>query len=393
MDFGAIPIDDEARAFWDEVSGVLEDLVTPEILEEDLRTGDVHSWPVHRALGERGWVFPDWPVEEGGAGLSPLLSQIFEHEYEAHQVPWVARGTTGLVLSAVRQWGQPAVRDDVLRRAARGEIVMALGYTEPDSGSDMAAARTRAVLDGDEWVVNGQKMFTTGAQNAAYAFTLVRTDPDVPKHKGLTMLLVPLNAPGVEIQRVDTLGDERTNMVFFDDVRVPDSHRLGPAGHGWAVVNGPLNAEHGMAEEGPKPVEEESGHQAMFEAPHARLLDRVVAWAGTPSPDGSRPIDDPQVRARLATVALHLEIARATPGPMGRIASAELFITDAGDLLDLVGPAGLVRRGEPGAIDDGWIERAYRFAQGTPTYGGTTEIFRNIIAEHFLGLPRAARPR
>ncbi len=297
-----------------------------------------------------------------------------------------------MVVPSVERWLAEDLSRDLLLAAARGEILFCLGYTEPDGGSDLAAARTRAVRDGDEWLIQGQKMFTTGAQHCDYAFLLARTDLDAPKHKGLTMFLVPLRVPGVEIQAVHTLGGERTNMVFFDNVRVADSHRMGPENQGWMVLNAPLNVEHGMDEGGPKPLEELPGAYAPAIGPLIDALRAAIAWAAETDADGRRPIDDPEVRARLAEVELDLAVAGVTPGPLGRVLSSGVFIRDAAELVDIVGADALISRQQPGAVGDGAIEFAHRFAQGHAIYGGTTDIFRNMIAEKFLGMPRS-RPR
>jgi alkylation response protein AidB-like acyl-CoA dehydrogenase len=220
-------------------------------------------------------------------------------------------------------------------------------------------------------------------------------------HKGLTMFLVPLNSPGIEIQGMQTLGGERTNMVFYDSVRVSDDYRLGPPGQGWAVLHGPLNEEHRMSETGPRPVEEEpgeagAGSSADMSAYILRVqepaLRAAVHWARTPDPDGRRPIDDPRVRDRLADAELGVVVSKLTPGPQGRVASAEAMIRNARELVDLLGPAALIPRGHPSAIGEGWVEYAHRFAQACAIYGGTTEVIRNLIAERFLGLGRS-RPR
>ena len=273
----------------------------------------------------------------------------------------------------------------MLRGIADGSIRVCLGYTEPDCGSDLAAVRTRAIRDGDEWVVTGQKMFTTGAQFCQYCFCLTRTDPDRPKHKGLTVFLVPLDLPGVEIRPIGTLGGERTNFVHLDDVRVPDEYRLGDVNDGWAVVSAPLAAEHGM---GDADGDEESGGR-VYAATLQRLFDEVIAHLRNVDADGTTPIDDPLVRPRLARVALDLERIAVSPGPMGRILAAELLLHHAGDLLELLGPAALLSHGSPGAALDGFAEYAHRFAPGTAIYGGTTDIHRNMIAQHVLGLPRS----
>ena len=385
MNFAPIELDDETRRFRDEVLAFCDEHLTAEVREHEWETGEGHHWGVHRALGERGWICPTWPVEDGGAGLTSFQAAIISHELTIRHAPTITHGTTQLVLGAVVNHGTPEVKEEVLGRVARGEICFCLGYTEPDYGSDLAAARTKAVRDGDEWVIDGQKMFTTGAQNCAYAFLVTRTNPDVPKHKGITMFLCPLD--GVEIQAVHTLGGERTNMVFFDNHRISDRYRLGEVDRGWGVLMDPLNAEHGMGERAGPSIELRGG---MYGRANVDALRLAVEWARQPGADGSRPIDDPIVRRRLARVAVDLEAMSTAPGPMGRIFSADYFIRGAADLIDLVGPDGLLPHGTDGAIGDGWIEYCHRYAQGTATYGGTTDIHRNIIAERMLGLPRSS---
>ena len=384
MDFSAVDLAPDVRAFWEEVRTFLDEHLTDAVHEEEWQTGAGHNVGLHRALGERGWVMPTLPVDQGGAGLSQLEEGILDHELQVRNAPTITKGTTALVLPAVLDWGSAELRDEVVAGVLRGEICFCLGYTEPDAGSDLAAAKTRATRDGDEWAINGQKMFTTGAQNCQYAFLVTRTNPAVAKHKGLTMFLCPLD--DVEIQAVHTLGGERTNMVFFDDVRIADRYRLGPVDEGWSVLMGPLNSEHGMID-GERVTLERRGGMYGFAGVVAHEV--AVDWAREPGPDGRRPIDDPVVRRRLARVALDVEITTVAPGPMSRILSSELFIEDACDLIDLVGPRGLLPHGEPDAIGDGWLEYAHRFAQGTATYGGTTDVHRNIIAERLLGLPRS----
>ena len=385
MNFATLELDDETAAFRREVLDFLDEHLTPEVHEEEWETGAGHNVAFHKALGARGWITPTWPVEDGGAGLSRFEAAIIDRELAVRHAPTITKGTTTLVLSAVLADGTDEVKAEVLAGVASGDICFCLGYTEPDVGSDLAAVRTRAIRDGDEWVIDGQKMFTTGAQNCQYAFLVTRTNPEVPKHKGITMFLCPLD--GVEIQAVHTLGGERTNMVFFDGLRISDHYRLGEVDRGWGVLMGPLNAEHGMGTRSGPVLEARGG---MYGGKNVDALDVAVAWAETPGPDGARPMDDPIVRRRLARVALDLEAMTAAPGPMSRILSAEYFIRDAADLLDMVGPNGLLPHGEEGAVGDGWLEYCHRFAQGTATYGGTTDVHRNIIAERMLGLPRSS---
>jgi prepilin-type processing-associated H-X9-DG protein len=385
MNFAPLELDEETAALRQQVLEFLDEHLTDDVRDEEWETGAGHNLEFHRALGARGWIVPTQPVEEGGAGLTDFQAAILNRELYVRHAPMITKGTTSLVLGAVVEHGTIELKEEVLAGVASGDICFCLGYTEPDSGSDLAAAKTRAVRDGDEWVVDGQKMFTTGAQNCQYAFLVSRTNPDVPKHKGITMFLCPLE--GVEIQAVHTLGGERTNMVFFDGHRIADRYRLGEIDQGWGVLMGPLNDEHGLGERRGPAVEHRGG---MYGGANVDALRIAVEWAGTTGPDGRRPLDDPGVRRRLARVALDLEAMTAAPGPMSRILSADYFIRDVADLIDLLGPVGVLPHGEDGAVGDGWIEYCHRFAQGTATYGGTTEVHRNIIAERMLGLPRSS---
>lgn len=384
MNFAPLELDAETSAFRDQVLAFLDEHLTDDVHEDEWETGAGHNKAFHRALGERGWLVPTWPESEGGAGLTPFQAAIIERELAARHAPTITKGTTSLVLSAVVEHATQRVKDEVLGGVASGDICFCLGYTEPDAGSDLAAARTRAIRDGDEWIIDGQKMFTTGAQNCHYAFLVTRTNPDVAKHKGITMFLCPLD--GVEIQAVHTLGGERTNMVFFDNHRISDEYRLGDVDKGWSVLMGPLNAEHGMgADHGPV-VESRGG---MYGKATIDAVATAVEWARRADADGMRPIDDPDVRRRLARAELDIETMTLAPGPMGRIVSSENLIRSARDLIDLVGADGLLEHGADGAIGDGWLEYCHRYAQGTATYGGTTDVHRNIIAERMLGLPRS----
>ena len=389
MDFSILDLDQETRSFRDQVRAFCDEHITSDVIDAELANGDGFNAGLHKALGERGWILPTWPVDKGGAGLTPLQAAILGTELRLRHAPTITMGTTALVLPAVVRWGSEELQAEVLPGVASGDVRFCLGYTEPDSGSDIAAAKTRAYRDGDEWVIEGQKMFTTGAQNCQYSFLLTRTNPDAAKHKGLTMFLCPLDQ--AEIRAIHTLGGERTNMVFYDGIRISDKYRLGPVDQGWMVLLGPLNAEHAMPEDLPPVPLDTPGGQYGFSGVVA--LDAAVRWARTEGPDGRRPIDDPIVRRRLARAALDAEIATISTGPAGRVMSSESAIRVGADLIDLVGPRGLLPRGEKGTVEGGWIEYAHRFAQGTATYGGTTDVFRNIIAERVLGLPRSTPPQ
>jgi 3-oxocholest-4-en-26-oyl-CoA dehydrogenase alpha subunit len=288
-------------------------------------------------------------------------------------------------------FAEPELRSELKPRVAAGTARFCLGYTEPDGGSDIAAAKVRAVRDGDGWMLNGSKMFTTGAQSCQYTFLIARTDPDLPKHEGLTMFLVPLDTPGIEIQAVRAFSGERTNIVYYGDARISDRFRLGGVNEGWSVLRGPLDAEHSVGAASDSLADLSVGRS--FLRPLESALDAAIAWAREPSrPDGTRPADHPTKLERLGRVATELEAGICTPGPMGRVKGSLALVDGAAELLDLTGPEGILQHGASGAVGDGAIEYAHRFAQGTATYGGTVEVFRNLIAQHVLGLPRASYP-
>ena len=390
MDFGLIELDEEHAKFQEEVSALLDEHAA-ELGPERRRFGaaEVFDPVLIRKLAERGLVHPTWPIEEGGAGLDRLHQYILT--YELHRRGYEG-GSTELVWSAVKKYGQPDLVAELKPKVAKGEVRFCLGYTEPDGGSDIAAAKTRAVQNGDEWVINGSKMFTTGAHMSQYIFLITRTDPEQPKHRGLTMFLVPTDWPGVEVHALETIGEERTNITYYGDVRLPDRYRIGPVNDGWTVVHGPLDQEDAFGQQSDG-LTETMGVWAIRRTPTYVAFDATVDWAcGATRPDGSHPIDDPTVRMRLGRVAADIEWAVCTEGTMGRVAGAELNLRVATELGDIIGAPSLLPYEADGAIDDGDVERAHRFAQPTITYGGSVEVFRQMIARHDLGLPRPHYP-
>jgi alkylation response protein AidB-like acyl-CoA dehydrogenase len=390
MDFAPVELTDEQQAFQQEVRAFLDEIVTEEVHEHERRTGDGFNEQVHLALGARGWLFPAWPVSDGGAGLDPVSERILALELARHQVPYVTSGTTAGVWPSVEEYGDPDLVAELKPEVAAGRVRFCLGYSDPESGSDIAAAHLRAIPEGDEWVLNGAKLWTTGAHNCQYTFALTRTDPDLPKHKGLTMFLVPLQAPGVDIQAIRTYGGERTNAVYYTDVHVPDRCRLGEVNGGWVVLRGPLDEEHGGGrDDGLSDVSMGRGYTRVFE----RAIDAAARWATRATrPDGTRVADDPVFLDRLGRLLVETEAAIVSPGAMGRNKASLSFIAGVAELVDMVGPEALLPHGAEGAIEGGEIEFAHRFAQGTATYGGTTDVHKNIIAQHVLGLPRLRLP-
>ncbi len=386
MDFRLGPASDAFRA---EVKAFLDEHMTVELEEHLYRTGVAHDEEFTKQLAERHWLAPGWPEEWGGQGRDPFETMAWHEELQKVDAPTYGFGTTMMGAKIVHKIGTEYQKQEILPRALRGEIIIVLGFSEPEAGSDVAAAQTRAVLDGDEWIVNGQKMFTTNGHIADYAFLLARTNPDVPKHKGLTMFLLPMKQPGVEVQAVYTLSGERTNITYLSDARVPDALRLGEVDAGWAVITQSLQDEHS------------GGFASRLDS----LVRHTEAWAHDEVDDDGRPrIEDPEVRTRLGRAATEVEVSYLlqrrsvwmaeegivpeAEGPMSKLYSSEAIERVAQDLTELVGPDALRSYFDPTAPQGGRIEHALRFSLGTTIYAGTSEVQRNIIAQRGLGLPR-----
>ncbi|HLG67732.1 MAG TPA: acyl-CoA dehydrogenase family protein [Acidimicrobiales bacterium] len=362
--------------------------------EEQRVTGNYHTPELHRRLAEAGWLGAGWPKEYGGTDNSVEMAQAIQQEIAAAGVHSDGWATTLIVINTLRHVGTEEQKHEFIGGALRGEVIIVLGYTEPDSGSDVAAAKTRATRDGDEWVIDGQKMFTSTAHLSTHAFVLTRTNPDAPKHKGLTTFLVRLDAPGVDIQPVWTLGGQRTNATFYTGVRTPDRWRVGEVDGGWRVMHVALVYERGGGEGRP------SGPS---------LPERLARWAQQAvREDGTRVWDDPSVRERLARIAIDAEVSRMLGFRAGWAAqhddlsgiggaAAKLWGTERGqrhawDMLDILGPEAVLKRESGDAPLDAAVEEAFRYGVVSTIYGGSSEIMREIVAERQLGLPRA-RPK
>lgn len=389
MNFGIMELDDDTLAFWRDARAFFDEHVTDEVLEDERVNGGGFNESLHLAMGARGWVAPQWSSAEGGAGLDALRARIVADEWARSGAPYILASTTLLPPIAIRMFGSPEIQAEVLPRVADGTARICLGYTEPDCGSDLAAVRTRADRDGDGWIINGQKMFTTGAQFSQYCFLLTRTDSSAPVHKGLTVFLLPLDTPGVEIRPIGTLGGERTNFVYLQDVRIDDRWRLGDVNSGWAVVAAPLSQEHGIAADGGDPT---IGGPYLAEC--EKLLREFIRWARTqPGDAGSTLLDDSAVAQWVGEAIVDIELTGSASGPPARIMSSDLLLRVASELVDIIGPTGLLTRGADGTAGHGVFEAGFRFAPGTAIYGGSTDVARNVIAERFLGLPRSTPRR
>jgi len=364
--------------------------VTDAMIRDELSTGDGVSRSLLKAMGERGWIAPTWPVEEGGAGLDPFQAVVVADTIRQAGGPTIGPGTTMLSANAVRALGSTELKNEVLPGVASGDTLICLGYTEPEGGSDVFACKTKAIRDGDEWVISGQKMFTTFAHLADYCFLLTRSDPESYGPSGITMFLVPMGTPGISIQAVRTMGYERTNIVFYNDVRVMDLYRVGDVDDGLRVMRVALEAEQNIA-----PASRT-----------AQLFHAACSWAEqTSSPDGRKMIDDCTVRERLARLAIDAEVAQllglrvafleqigGKPGPHAALFGPESYVAWSSEIVDMVGPQGMVDWNDPETVEGGIFEWHYRCAVASTIYGGSSEVLRSLIAEQRLGLPRS-RPR
>ncbi|HEX3900327.1 MAG TPA: acyl-CoA dehydrogenase family protein [Mycobacteriales bacterium] len=386
MDFRLGEKSDALRA---QTKAFLDDVLTPEMLERCYRTGTNHDVDFARALAEAGLLALDWSPELGGGGHDGAELVGYREEMQRRNAPIYAVGTTMTVSHVIALMGTPAQRDEIVPKSLRGEVVIALGFTEPENGSDAAAAATRAERSGDGWRINGSKMFTTNAQIADYVFMLARTNPEAPKHRGLTTFLVPLEQDGVEVQEVRTMSGERTNITFYNDVYVDDAWRIGDVDGGWNVMGAAFMHEHSAA----------------FVGEQIRLVEAFGTWAQEATDDEGRPrAQDPAIRERLGRSHTEIEVSlllqrRAVTrgvdsmlahgrGSMAKLFSTERLEAQADQTLELVGADGLRAWGDPTTLQGGEIEHAVRNAKGTTIYAGTSEIQRNIIAQHVLGLPR-----
>jgi alkylation response protein AidB-like acyl-CoA dehydrogenase len=389
-DPGPVDIDFEppqgGQALAEETRAVFKSVLDPSRHILGDHSFESHNWEVHRALGKARLLFPDWPEEYGGRGADADSNRSALAVWKEVGYLTPARSVTGLVGSAILKFGTPELKKAVLPRFASGEVTACLGYTEPSNGSDIFAAKTKAVRDGDDWIVNGQKIFTSGANWASFAFLVARTDPDAPKHKGVTMFLVPLDQPGVEIHPIYTFMDERTNATFYSDVRVPDSYRVGEVNGGAKVLAAALT------------LEQAGGG---YSENQREMAEAVIEWARGVERGGRTLLEDPRTLSRLARVYAHANIAEGLSarvlatrlanepdlayGPASKVFSTETFISDSADLIDLAAPQSLVR-GKDGL---GLVEMGYRHSTATNVYGGTSEVLRSMVAERRLGLPRS----
>jgi hypothetical protein len=389
-----IDYSDSERALVRELRAYFKEVVTDEVVDEVAGTeggGPLYTKALRR-MGADGWLGIGWPKEFGGQGRSAIEQYVFFDEVQraGFPIPFLTLCTVGPTLM---KYGTDEQKARFLPPILRGELHFAIGYSEPGAGTDLASLRTRAVKDGDDYVIDGQKVFTSLAEYADYIWLAVRTDPEAPKHKGISILMVPTKAKGFSLSPIHTLGENRTNATFYEGVRVPSSARVGRENEGWKLITTQLNHER-VALSAPGPVD--------------RFVEETTAWAReTRAAGGGRVIDVPWVQANLARSRAHVRVLRLLTWRQAwnidqgkldpaesstvKVFGSESFIRIYQWLLEVLGQEGYLKEGSPGARLRGRIERFYRTSIVLTFGGGTNEVQRDIISMTGLGMPRPPR--
>lgn len=349
------------------------------------------AWQKRKADG--GWAGITWPREHGGRGGNEMQQIIWNQEEGNFKVPPnIFVVSSGLVAPTLIAHGTEAQKTEILPTLLSGKGVWCQLFSEPSAGSDLAGIRTRARRDGDDWVINGQKIWTSGAHYSGYGILLVRTDPDVPKHKGLTMFIVKMDSPGIEARRIKQIsGHSSFNEVFLDDLRIPDSDRLGPLNQGWRVAMTTLTNERYTL--------------AIGRSVGGMRAEELIPLAASVSLNGCPAIEDNQVRAKIAEfasrqrgmeftsyrimTALSRDKEPMIEGSIGKLLLGKLRQEMAGFALELTGGAAGI--GDSPTDQTGLWRGDYLTAPGNRISGGSDEIQRNIIAERILGMPPEVR--
>ena len=357
----------------------------------DLRDPGLLAW--QRLLIEHGYAGRTIPRKYGGFGAEPdmLETRIIAEEFAAAQVsPGIWGQGIMMMIPTLLEFGSEEQRQQFIEPTLMGEMIWCQGYSEPNAGSDLASLKTHAVFDGDEWVINGQKIWTSTAHLADWMFCLVRTEPDAPKHRGISFLLLPMTASGIEVRPLATMtGDASFNEVFFTDVRVAADHLVANRGDGWKVANSLLGHERGML-----------GNPNLTLA----RFNSLVELMKHETVDGQRLIDSPVFRERLMRIQgrmmalrcndLRILSARMNDNPatlaamIVKLEGTELRHELERLAIDAMGEIGVLYRGSPLLRDNGLWQQHYMYFLGLIIGGGTSQIQKNIIAERGLGMPR-----
>lgn len=346
---------------------------------------------IARKLGERGWLSLSWPERYGGQARSHIEQVLFKEETAQHRVPGVDMWGTGMLAPTLLAFGSEEQKRRFLPPIARGEVVWCQGFSEPDAGSDLASLRTSAVEKGGDFVINGQKVWTTGAHRAGGCFLLARTDPNMPKHRGISFFLVALETPGITIRPlINPLGGHCSNEVFFDDVTVPQENLVGGKNQGWYVANSLLNYER-------------SGIERVIAA--QSILDEVTKYVRETKDDAQLLAEHPLIRQKLGEMAIEVEIGRLLAYRVGWLQDRGIELTYEASVaknfgselmqrvsavgMEILGLCGQLREDSKWAPLRGRVWRMFLSSIGRTIGGGTTEVQKNIIAQRGFGLPRA----
>jgi len=385
---------EDQEALRQELRAYYAELLTPEVEEELAHANGVGEAMrrIVRRMGEDGWLGIGWPKEWGGQGRSAIEQFVFfdESMRAGAPVPMLTINTVG---PTIMNFGTEEQKQFFLPKILKGEIHFCIGYTEPGAGTDLAALKTRAVRDGDEYVINGQKIFTSLAGDADYVWLATRTDPEVKKHKGISMFIVPMSTPGVKVVPMHLLSEHNINYTFYEDVRVPVGNLVGEENNGWSLITNQLNHER-VTLCSPGIIE--------------RTFAEVHEWARTTKlPDGRRVIDQEWVQLNLARVDARLEFLKLINWKVAWAATQKrLDVADASSikvfgtefyleafrlLMEVVGPLAYLKAGSPEATMKSRMERMYRSLIILTYGGGTNEIQRDLISVFGLGMPMASR--
>jgi alkylation response protein AidB-like acyl-CoA dehydrogenase len=381
----------EQRAWRDEVRAFCARHVSDALRAEMRQAGNEGDGPLakafHRQLFDKGWWGVGWPKDFGGMGKNAVEQYIFIEEMQAAGAPAMNLSITSVAPTILRE-GSDEQKAKWLQPILHGDVDFAVAYSEPEAGTDLAALTTKAELDGDEWVINGQKMWNTGAHTATHNWVAVRTEPDARKHQGISMIIVPMNSPGIEVQGIWTMSNIRTNAVFFDNVRVPRDHLIGARGMGFYYAMMALDFERIQI-----------GCVGMLQ----RLLAELKTYVRKTKRDGKPLGTIPWVRRALADLEMRVEVGRqigllnawlidqgevpTKEGSISKVYVSELNAHFAGTGMDIMGLAG-----QMGDVEDaplhGRLQWLYTIAPMQRFGGGTNEIQRIIIAQRGLGMPR-----
>ncbi len=358
-------------------------------------TGTASDEPAYlryvRRMGEDGWLGIGWPIEYGGQARGPIEQMVFveESHWAGVPLPLLTLNSVGPTLMTL---GTDEQKQRILPGILRGEVHFAIGYTEPSAGTDLASLTTRAVRDGDEYVINGEKLYTSAIEYADYVWLAARTDPDAAKHKGLSVFIVPTDTPGFHWTPLRTMAGEFTSATFYDDVRVPASNLVGAENQGWKLITNQLN------------------HERVALCPVSgilRSIEEVTRWAADEKlPDGRRVIDQQWVQIHLARLTARADYLKLLNWKVAWAADKGLNPADASAtkvygtefaleayrlLLEITGQGGALAEGSPGAVLQGRLEHNARSQTIFTFGGGTNEVQRDIIAMVGLGMPRAPR--